>query len=41
MKQLLLSIPTIIETETRVSWLAFKVVIIVAFCASIAFYLFE
>ncbi|WP_262679707.1 hypothetical protein [Flavobacterium macacae] len=41
MKQLLLSIPTIIETETRVSWLTFKVVLIMVSFVAVGFFIFE
>jgi len=41
MKQILLSIPKIIEGETRVSWIAFKIALIAAAFASLAFFIFE
>ena len=41
MKQILLSIPKIIEGETRVSWIAFKVALIAAAFASLAFFILE
>ncbi|MFC6097262.1 hypothetical protein ACFPVY_11465 [Flavobacterium qiangtangense] len=41
MKQLLHSIPAIIENETRVSWLVFKVVFVMALFASIALFVIE
>jgi len=41
MKQVLLSIPAIIENETRMSWFAIKVLFIAAVFASIGFSFLE